>query len=244
MPLSVTSAMTGGLRRAINRNGLVLAIALVVIGAVWQVLFYSAVSAAVQPSGVSAQAASLPTVEVPLAVSAGGALIAILGIQYVIVVAMRTFVSGRSGTIPSEYYRRNMLPVLGNALVGALIYGLVVFIGSLLLVIPGIIAYIAFSFTLLYIATEDQNVLTALRSSWNTTRGHWLRLFLLLAIVFVISLAQGVLSVLAQAVFTAASGPALGQLASGVIVLPFTLVLIAILADAFVQLRNPRPSAR
>jgi hypothetical protein len=27
-----------------------------------------------------------------------------------------------------------------------------------------------------------------------------------------------------------------------VVVLPFTLVLVAILADAFVQLRDPRPS--
>lgn len=243
MSLSITSAVTGGLRRVANRNGLVLAVALVGVGAVWQVLFYSAVATAVAPSGAAAQAGSLPAVEVPLAVSVGGAVAGIVGLQYVTVVAMRTFVGGRSRTIPSEYYRRNVPFVVGNAVVGAFIYGLVVFVGSLLLVVPGIVAYVAFSFTLLYIATEDQNVITALRSSWNTTRGHWLRLFVLLAIVFGISLTQGVASVLARAVFTAVSGPALGQLASGVVVLPFTLVLVAILADAFVQLRDPRPSA-
>jgi hypothetical protein len=37
MSLSITSAMTGGLRRVANRSGLLLAVALVGVGAVWQV---------------------------------------------------------------------------------------------------------------------------------------------------------------------------------------------------------------
>ena len=51
MSLSTTSAVTGGLRRVANRSGLLLALALVGVGAVWQVLFDSTVSAAVAPSG-------------------------------------------------------------------------------------------------------------------------------------------------------------------------------------------------
>lgn len=239
MVLSVTAAMTGGIRRAANRNGLLLSLALVALGAVWQLSFYSAISTAVHRPGMSAQSVPLPTIDVPLAVSAAGAVVALVGLQYVTVVTMRTFVGGRSGTIPSEYYTRNIVPVLVNAIVGGVLYGFAVLVGSVLLVVPGIIAYVALSFTLLYITTEDQNAVAALASSWRTTRGHWLRLFLLLTVVFVlVGLAQGVLSLLAQAAFTAASGGSLGVLASGVIVLPLSVVVVAILADAFVQLTD------
>ena len=244
MALSVTAAMTGGIRRAANRNGLLLSLALVAVGAVWQLSFYSAIATAVQLPGASAQSVPLPTIDLPLAVSATGAVVALIGLQYVTVVTMRTLVGGRSGTIPSEYYTRNIVPVLANAIVGGILYGLAVLVGSVLLVVPGIIAYVALSFTLLYIATEDQNAVAALASSWHTTRGHWLRLFLLLTVVFgLLGLTQGVLSFLAQAAFAAASGGSLGVLASGVIVLPLSVVVIGILADAFVQLNGPDASS-
>jgi membrane-anchored glycerophosphoryl diester phosphodiesterase (GDPDase) len=129
--------------------------------------------------------------------------------------------------------------VLVNSIVGSLALGLVIFLGSILFVVPGIIAYVAFVFTLLYIAAEDQSFIAAFRSSWNVTRGNWLRLFGLLVIVFVgITVVPGVLSALTSAVFTATLGPALATLASGTLTLPFSLLVLGILAEAFTQLRT------
>jgi hypothetical protein len=239
MSLQIRSSLTGGIGRCLNRNGLLLALAYVFVGVVWQVLLYSAVVAAVGQSAAPSGASALPTVDLPLAVSAGGAVVALVLLQYLTIVTIRTFVGGHTRTIPAEFYTRNIPYVLVNSIVGSLALGLVIFVGSILFVVPGIIAYVAFVFTLLYIAAEDQSFIAAFRSSWNVTRGNWLRLFGLLVIVLVgITVVPGVLSALTSAVFSTTLGPALATLASGTLTLPFSLLLLGILAEAFTQLRT------
>ena len=239
MSLQIRTSLTGGIGRCVNRNGLLLALAYVFVGAAWQVLLYSAVVTAVGQSAATSGASALPTVDLPLVVSAGGAVITLVLLQYLTIVTIRTFVGGHARTIPAEFYTRNIPYVLVNSIIGSLALGLVIFVGSILFVVPGIIAYVAFIFTLLYIAAEDQSFIAAFRSSWNVTRGHWLRLFGLLVIVLVgITIVPGVLSALTSAVFTASFGPALATLASGTLTLPFSLLLLGILAEAFAQLRT------
>ena len=205
----------------------------------WQVLLYSAVVTAVGSSAAPTGASALPTVGLPLAASAGGAVVALVLLQYLTVVTIRTFVGGHTRTIPAAFYTRNIPSVLVNSIVGSLALGVVVFVGSILFVVPGIVAYVAFIFTLFYIAAEDQNFVAAFRSSWNVTRGNWLRLFGLLVVVLVaITVVPGVLSALTSAVFAATLGPALATLASGTLTLPFSLLLLGILAEAFTQLRD------
>jgi len=201
----------------------------------WQVLLYSAVVTAVGSSAAPTGASALPTVGLPLAASAGGAVVALVLLQYLTIVTIRTFVGGHTRTIPAAFYTRTIPSVLVNSIVGSLALGVVVFVGSILFVVPGIVAYVAFVFTLLYIAAEDQNFVAAFRCSWNVTRGNWLRLFGLLVVVLVaITVVPGVLSALTSAVFTASFGPALATLASGTLTLPFS----GILAEAFTQLRD------
>ena len=247
MSFSVSSSLTGGIRRATNRNGLLLALAYMIIGGAWQVLFYSAVSTWIPQPGPEAtsQTMPLPTIDVPLAISAVGAIALLLALQYMTIVAIRTFVGGYSHSIPTEYYTRNIGFVLVNAIVGSLVFGIAIFLGSLLLVIPGIIAYVAFVFVLLYIAAEDENFISAFSSSWSLTRGHWLRLFALLAVVTItLSIVQFVSATLLQLGITAVSGAGLGTLVSGVVSIPFTLLVLGILAEAFTQLREDRLPAR
>jgi hypothetical protein len=239
MSLQIRSSLTGGIGRCLNRNGLLLALAYVFVGAAWQVLLYSAVVAAVGQSAAQGGASALPTVDLPLVVSAGGAVVALVLLQYLTIVTIRTFVGGHTRTIPAEFYTRNIPYVLVNSIIGSLAFGLAIFVGSILFVVPGIIAYVAFIFTLLYIAAEDQSFIAAFRSSWNVTRGNWLRLFGLLVVVLLgITIVPGVLSALTSAVFTTTLGPALATLASGTLTLPFSLLLLGILAEAFTQLRT------
>ena len=239
MSLQIRSSLTGGIGRCLNRNGLLLALGYVFVGAAWQVLLYSAVVSAVGQSTAQSGVSALPTVGLPLVVSAGGAVVALVSFQYLTIVTIRTFVGGHTRSIPAEFYTRNIPHVLVNSVVGSLALSFVVFVGSILFVVPGIIAYVAFIFTLLYIAAEDQNFITAFRSSWNVTRGNRLRLFGLLVIVLAgITVIPGVLSALTSAVFTATLGPALATLASGTLTLPFSLLLLGILAEAFAQLRT------
>ncbi|MBX0325428.1 hypothetical protein EGH21_20585 [Halomicroarcula sp. F13] len=239
MSLNIGSSLRGGFRRVANRNGVVLTLAYVVIGLIWQVAFYSAFVTWLQGSGVPATEVPLPTIDVPLGVSAIVALMSLLLLQVAAIVSIRTFVGGHTQSIPAEYFSRNMILVLINALLGSLVYGILVFIGSVLFLIPGIIAYVAFLFMLVYIAVEDENFIAALRDSWNLTRGNWLPLFGLLLIVFVVvGVVPGILSALVSFVVSSVVGPAISTLVSGVITLPFSLLVLGILAEAFVQLRD------
>lgn len=230
--------MTGGLRRVANRNGAVLALTYVVLGVIWQVAFYSAVVTWVQ-GRTSATEIALPTVDVPIAVSVIVAVVALLLLQVAAIVSLRTFVGNHASSIPSEYYTRNIGLVLANAVIGSFVYGLLVFFGSLLLIVPGIIAYVAFLFTLVYIAVEDENFIAALRDSWALTRGNWLSLFGLLLIIFVVlSLIPAVLSAMLSFIVGTLAGPGISTLVAGVVTLPFSLVVLGIIAEAFVQLRG------
>ncbi|WP_324666217.1 hypothetical protein [Haloarcula sediminis] len=241
MSLNIGSSLTGGFSRVANRNGVVLSLAYVVLGLVWQVAFYSAFVTWLLRANPEMTDVPLPTVDIPLAVSAVVAIVALLLLQVAAIVSIRTFVGGHTDKIPSEYYSRNILLVLVNTIVGSIAYGLLVFLGSLLLIIPGIIAYVAFLFMIFYIAVEDDNFIAALRNSWTLTRGNWIPVFGLLLVIFVgLSIIPGILGVLISFIVGAYAGPAISTLVSGVITLPFSLLVLGILAEAFVQLRGDK----
>ena len=237
--LKIGSSLVGGISRVANRNGLLLMVAYLIIGAAWQIPFYSAVVTGLEQSGTPTENVALPAIDAPLAVSVSAAILMLLGLQWLTVVTIRTFVGGHTRAIPSEYYTRNIVPVLLNSLVGGLIYGVLMFVGSVLFVIPGIIAYVAFIFMIVYVAVEDKNFIAGFRDSWQLTRGHWLRLFgLLFVVVAGIGLISGVLTAMTSLVVGAIAGEGIGILLSGVVGLPFSLLILAILAEAFTQLRE------
>jgi hypothetical protein len=235
----IGSSVVGGISRVANRNGLLLLIAYLIVGAAWQVPFYSAVATGLEQSATPTGAVALPTIDAPLAVSVSAAILLLLGLQWLTIVTIRTFVGGHTQGIPSEYYTRNIVPVLLNSLVGGLIYAVLMLVGSVLFVIPGIIAYVAFIFTLVYVAVEDKNFIAGFRDSWQLTRGHWLRLFgLLMIIIAGIGLISGVLTAMTSLVVGAIAGEGIGILLSGIVGLPFSLLILATLAEAFTQLRE------
>ncbi|TKX37771.1 hypothetical protein EXE51_06415 [Halorubrum sp. CGM5_25_10-8B] len=216
-------------------------VAYLLIGAAWQIPFYSAVVTGLEQSGTPTGNVALPAIDAPLAVSVSAAILLLLGLQWLTIVTIRTFVGGHTQEIPSEYYTRNIVPVVLNSLVGGLIYAVLMLVGSVLFVIPGIIAYVAFIFTLVYVAVEDKNFIAGFRNSWQLTRGHWLRLFgLLLVVVAGIGLISGVLTAMTSLVVGAIAGEGIGILLSGVVGLPFSLLILATLAEAFTQLRESK----
>jgi len=244
MSLKIGSSIIGGIRRAANRNGLKLIVGYAVLGLIWQLTFYSAFVTWVETTEMSTEGLELPTIEAPLALLSVGAVISLLALQYLTIVALRTFVDGHTKTIPREYYTRNIIYVLVNSILGSIAFGLLVTIGTVLLIIPGIIAYIAFLFMIVYITVEDENFIAALRDSWALTRGHWLRIFGLLVILGVgVGIFSGILSAVTNLVMTAAANQSLGTILSGVVALPFSLFTLGIIAEAYIQLRSAKSPA-
>ena len=234
MTLKIGSSITGGFRRIANRNGAVLLSALTLLAIVWQVTFTSFFLDIALGDGAAVSSMTIPPmIDAPTTVLAAGALLSILALTYLNIVAIRTFVSGATRSIPSDYFTRRIGVVFLNTVVGGIVFGLLVFLGSILLIIPGIIAYVAFIFTTFYIAVEDENFVAALRHSWTLTRGNWLKLFGLLLIVIV---GFGAISTAISLAATAAGQP-IETVVTSVVSLAVTVVTLGILSEAFNQLR-------
>ncbi|MEA2550714.1 MAG: hypothetical protein QOE25_483 [Actinomycetota bacterium] len=80
-----------------------------------------------------------------------------------------------------RFAARKFLPLLGSLLLSSLIVG----VGTLLLIIPGVIFYIRYAFVTQAIVVEDQTGTGSLTRSWELAKGNFWRIFgsLLLAII-------------------------------------------------------------
>jgi uncharacterized membrane protein len=77
---------------------------------------------------------------------------------------------------------------IGIYFVAGLIYGILVFIGTLLLIIPGIYIAIRLQFFQALIVDEDAGIIESLQKSWDITKDQVLPLLLLALVMFVISI--------------------------------------------------------
>lgn len=66
-----------------------------------------------------------------------------------------------------------------NVIVATLVYGIVVLLGTVLLIIPGIYVAIRLQFFLMFILDENAGAIDAMRKSWRLTQGRFGFLFLL-----------------------------------------------------------------
>jgi len=61
----------------------------------------------------------------------------------------------------------------------SIVMGIIVVVGLLLLIVPGVILALAFSFAPYIVIERKVWPMEALKESWRLTKGHWLKLFLL-----------------------------------------------------------------
>jgi len=192
--------------------------------------------------GLEAVSTRLPLVlDIPLSVAAAGYLLGVLVGTYLSLVAIRTFVAEARTAFPDGAFTRNVPLAILNIVLGGLVYGLLVALGTVALLIPGIIAYLAFIFMLPYIAVEDRNFVDALQSSYRLSRGNWLSLFVLVVVLVSIS---GLLGGVGGIVFTLALGPTQSQAAVTLVQAPVSLYTVAVIAALFRQLRADDDESR
>jgi len=154
-----------------------------------------------------------------------------------VVVAYRVFAADARDKIPEEAYKRDIGMTALNAIVASIIFGIVVGIGLVLLVIPGLYLLSALVFFLVFIAVEDESFMDSLKSSWELTDGKRLSIFLLLLALFVINIVVGIAGGIASSIVGAAS-PALGQIVTVGVNSVVTVFGIAVILSAYYQLRE------
>ncbi|WP_265108375.1 hypothetical protein [Halosolutus halophilus] len=227
MVFSIIDAMAEGFDRTRQRNGLLLA-AIFAVLAVGNALV---TRSTLGPMGTGeAPAGGLVTF-------GAGLLSIVLALATLVatIVALRTFVSDETETIPREFVRRNVGLVALNMLVGAIVFALVVALGSLFLLLPGLFLLVSLYYWGVFVAVENQNFVRAFRSSWALTRGSRLRLFGLGVAVLAIGLAVNAVVGLPALLIGGVFGLVLTQVAGAAL----TVYTLATTARAYEQLRHP-----
>ena len=224
MSLRVFDALTGGIERTLAKNGLVLVAAFYVLMAI-QTLF--------TPGGVQTGIDPEPVIDAP----AIGALVAILtsvASLYLLIVSLRTVVTDETETIPDAALRDRPVWAFLNVFVGLIVFTVLVTIGFVFLIVPGLFLLVALWFFDVYVAVEDDDFVTALKRSWSLTSGNRLGLFGLGVAVVLISVAISIPFTIAMVVVGGVLGVLISQIGTAI----GGIFIYATTAVAFTQLRD------
>ncbi|WP_192918503.1 hypothetical protein [Salinigranum salinum] len=248
MSLDITKALSDGLSRTLERNGLVLMLVFLVFGLIDSVAGQTLSAAATRvlqrqldqlPPDAVAGPTALPGAEqtplaLPVPLSVAFVLVVVLAFvaEAIRIVAVRTLVSDETASIPREFVSRNIVVATLNGFVGGVVVLILVGVGLLFLIVPGIFLAISFLFVRQEIAVEDENFLDALAASWELTSGHRLELFTLALVVFVV----GVFVAAIGGLVGLAGPPILATLVGLVLGVVTTVFGVAVVSRAYVQL--------
>ena len=247
MSVDIGQAIEEGGRRTIARNGLYFVVIWWVLG-VLNGLFGNTVARNVYDQFAGAMGPGGPPAGTPpmgptLGLSAGVAGILSLLVALVVVVvgaaAVRTFVTEETETIPGEHFTHNLGWMLVNLIVGGIVFAVVVGIGFVFLIIPGLFLLVSLFFWNVYVVVEDENFVDAFQDSWALTSGNRIMLFVLgVVVVIVVAVVGGIFGV-ANAALPGIVGLAIAQIGSA-----FTSVFaVAAAARTYLQLTEGEAAA-
>lgn len=198
MPLKVGAALQIGIDRTVATNGLQFVGLFFVLNLV---NVFVATAAVRHPAAGPFTSMDPVTTPLPaLSPIVAGIVSFLTGIVSLVIViaAIRTFVTPETNEIPRAHFTRNMAWAWVNFLIGGIVFGVVVAIGLVLLIIPGMFLLVTLFFWTVYVAIMDNNFIDAFQNSWSLTKGNRLRVFLLgvlvVAIGFVVGIGSNVLT--------------------------------------------------
>lgn len=248
MSLDIGAALRDGASRTTERNALALMAAFVVLGLAttvvlqsfyaWYFEFLTTLEGA--PTGVEAPPTPL-SVPLPIGVTLAAWLAVALLAEATRIVAIRVFVSEERRAIPGHLARRNLPLAVLNGFVGGLVVSVLVGLGTLALVLPGIFLAVSFYFVRQRIAVEDENFVDAMVESWSLSKGDRIELAVLALVVVVVSLSVFLPVFGLQLVVGRSS--VVPPLVQSVVRAPLVVFGIAVAARAYVQLAGAEETA-
>jgi hypothetical protein len=173
-------------------------------------------------------------VGMPVSLAAALGLVTAIVAEAITLVAIRVFVGDVTGRIPGSLIRRNLPLATLNGFVGGIVAGVLVALGLIALVLPGIFFYVSFLFVRQEIAIEDENFIEALAGAWELSRGNRFDLFGLAVVVVLVS----VLAFVPGLAFAGVS-PVAGTAVASVVSPLVTVFGVAVTSRAYVQLKSP-----
>lgn len=236
MSLNIGDTISTGAEKLTTTAGLQLG-ALYVIAVLLTGIGSQTISTALAPS---MSQPSGPALALPIG-AAGGVVLLLVGLilsAVLTVVVLRTVAheTAELDAIPAGVTKALPTTVLFLIIAG-IIQGILIGIGFVLLIVPGLFLLVSLYFTQVYIAVEGEGPLEALSSSWGLSKGDRLPVFGLVVILAVI----GFLGTIVGEVVGIAS-PLLGTLLSLAVSGFLTIFTSAALVDAYDQLSSEQES--
>lgn len=115
-----------------------------------------------------------------------------MGMEIGMIKILLKFVDGQKGTIGDLFSYFDIMMIL-KLFVSSLMYALLIMVGFILLVIPGIIFLVRFSYYMYFIVDKNMGPVDALTKSWEITKGNTLLLIGFALVVFFINVAGALL---------------------------------------------------
>jgi hypothetical protein len=241
MALQLGRAVSDGLRRTVTRAGGVLFVGLLLIQLGIQTSVNTAVAGFLPPEAAARFSGETGLV-LPVSGSVGIALFAALTLvsSAFFVVISRTFAQplSEASTFPAALTERLGRATL-VALVGGTVVSVAVAIGFVLLFLPGVFLAASFLFFIFVVAVEDGGVVGSLKRSWALARGSRLKLAVLVFLSGVFGLVLGAVTPMVALV----GPPVAADVVSAALSAAFFLPYYAIIASAYLQLRDGGPDA-
>ena len=236
MALQLSHAVSDGIRRTVSRTGGILLLGFLVIQFGLQTSANSAVLGLLPPEAAE-QFSQNTGIALPIPGSVGVALFVVLVVlsstYFVILSRMFARPQSEMSRFPATLRRR-----LGRTTVFALVGGLIVtvsiMLGTVLLILPGLFLAASFLFFIFGVAVEDRGIISSLKRSWELARGSRIKLGIL---VVVTALFGGVIGAITP-LLTLAGLPVVADVVTVVLTTMFFLPYYAIIASAYLQLRN------
>lgn len=193
MPVNIETALRRGVNRTVARNGLLLVGILFVVSTINAIVGLGVArwvaNRNVLPAGLPFPGEmGVALFAIPPAVGGIVSLLAGLATVVITIGALRIFVSDETERLPGEHFTQNMVWPGVNFIVGTIVFAVIVGLGFVLFVVPGIFLLVALAFWTVYVAVEERNFIEGMQDSWALTRGHRMRLFLLGVAVVIIEI--------------------------------------------------------
>ena len=236
MALQLSHAVSDGIRRTLSRTGGILFVGFLLLQFGIQTTVNSTVLGYLPPEAAE-QFSSNAGLSVPVTGQVGLAMFGILTVLSAafIVMCSRTFAQplAERSSFPAAVTDRLGRATL-SALVGGVFVSVVVSVGSVFLLLPGLFFAASFLFFIFAVSVEDRGILGSLKRSWGLAKGSRLKLGLLVVVSGVFGAVIGAVAPLLDL----ADAPIASDVATVVLTTVFFVPYYAIIAAAYLQLRD------
>lgn len=237
MSLQVLDIIKKGLKQTFSTTGLELIGAFYVLNILSQLVNDSLVAQGVLAStGTSNMATPLAVTAVPSAVWVALFAVALIANLWLALGALRNLVNENFESLDEDLFSENLTMPALNLLAGSIVFGVLVTLGFIALVVPGIFLLVSLLFWSIFVAVENDNFVDAMKNSWDMTKGNKIDLFLVLLGVFGVSLLALTLSAV-PTILISAVNPAAGTLVSLLVSAFGTVLGITTVAHTYNQLQ-------